>query len=570
MQKQDNNMKKSYILIAVLAIFASLLRCFFSIDVDEKYTTLCSVRVAMGYTLFGDMWESPQTSAMFIAPFLKLWNSVTGSLDGVVLFDRIITVIFTLIVSFVVFCTIKKFYSVKAGVWCALVSFCTLPRGTLSAEYGLLQANFVFLAICGMMCLLKEELSRNRRMVLCILTGIAWSMAVLCYPSFLFCTIFFLGGLWIKRKTMKENSLLISLTCIVCAVLFMLFVFAHTSFGAFGEALSAVSGHGSIIRESYYRQMPEIFVKLCIVFLAALIFIGMIEWIHFIVKKKWIGKDSCKLLFLVSPFAAYSIILVGGNATKIYVTGCYGVAVAFAFFEIIAILGAGVVQDSYIRWLNFLSITVYLATVVQGDLGPKDYFNFLYLSVLTVLLEIDSYSRANGFSERKIFLLSEGTILFCIILLIYVKGCCVRIDGVGYSTIFEERSLCTKGPLAGIYLYPEDVIKSEEKSGEISRYTEAYDNILVVSSDNLECAYSKGKFVYATYCGLQMSMLDSSVWIDYLESSYHDKITKVFLDKDYFEDEQKFFETKLGQYISEKMKIISIDEKKRYYVMDVG
>ena len=125
-------LEKSKILgvgIFVIAVLLSILRCFFAIDNDERLMNIVAIQIAQGQALFGDTWSSYQTSAMLMAPFLKLYLLFHGNPKGIVLAYRLISVMLSLILSIYIYNILKKTYKKQSAYACAITFFLMLPVG---------------------------------------------------------------------------------------------------------------------------------------------------------------------------------------------------------------------------------------------------------------------------------------------------------------------------------------------------------------------------------------------------------------------------------------------------------
>lgn len=91
MMKNTVKSKKIWKVICFLAIIAYTLKnLFVGADTDEGYGIMVGYRLAMGDRLLLEMWEPHQTSAIFTAVFIKLFVMLTGGVDYLNLFLRIV------------------------------------------------------------------------------------------------------------------------------------------------------------------------------------------------------------------------------------------------------------------------------------------------------------------------------------------------------------------------------------------------------------------------------------------------------------------------------------------------
>ena len=83
--------KKFWKTICVLAIIAYTLKnLLIGTDTDEGYGIMVGYRLAMGDRLLLDMWEPHQTSAIFTALFIGPFVRLTGGVNYLNLFLRVV------------------------------------------------------------------------------------------------------------------------------------------------------------------------------------------------------------------------------------------------------------------------------------------------------------------------------------------------------------------------------------------------------------------------------------------------------------------------------------------------
>ena len=84
--------EKFWKIIVVLAMIAYTLKnLFVGADMDEGYGIMAGYRLAMGDRLLLEMWEPHQTSAIFTAVFIKLFLMITGGINYLNLFLRVVS-----------------------------------------------------------------------------------------------------------------------------------------------------------------------------------------------------------------------------------------------------------------------------------------------------------------------------------------------------------------------------------------------------------------------------------------------------------------------------------------------
>ena len=106
------------------------------------------------------------------------------------------------------------------------------------------------------------------------------------------------------------------------------------------------------------------------------------------------------------------------------------------------------------------------------------------------------------------------------------------------------------GPLKGIYLDADEVEEREKKEKELADNSNINETYLLVDTKPLLNLSLKGKYIYVTSLALNYDGISTNpMWISYVNSSYHDAPTSVFLDRNHFNDEKEFLDSKMGQYL---------------------
>ena len=76
--------------MAGLSLIATVRTLFFGLDVDEEYALTLAYRLARGDLLIQEMWEPHQTSAVLPAVFIRIFLTVTGNSEDLLLYMRLL------------------------------------------------------------------------------------------------------------------------------------------------------------------------------------------------------------------------------------------------------------------------------------------------------------------------------------------------------------------------------------------------------------------------------------------------------------------------------------------------
>ena len=556
------------IIIYTVILVLSVYRCFFAIDVDEEYTILISTQIADGYKMFNDVWASHQTSAFFISPFIFVWKLFFGN-EYLVLAVRIVSVFIMFGVSLLIEKKLKMIMNEQTAFLIAVFFFLLLPFGTISLSYSLLQMVFVSLSV--VYYLLGMFLEEKRSMHF-IVSGLFWSGAVLCYPYLAFITpILFIGMiLQLKSKSIK-GILLFCATCLVCAIIFLSYVFSGVSIEVFKDSVINIftdpSHSGQYLQErNYFGQLPDIIKKLVVIIATSAGFYLICIFIAKI-KKIDLKRYDYLVFFSITPFAAYGILMLLGNTIGFYRSSCMGMSVGFLYFAIVSLMIALLSKEMIQIVCAFLGIAVYLVTFLQGAVGPKDYMGFLYLNVFLCIYQC-FWLIFRGESKSLIYIIAYSSFVVCSLSLLYTKGFCVRINGLTPSTTFEDRQRMPFGSLKSIYLPADEVFERTNKERILSENSEEDRTYLLVDTKALLNLSLKGKYIYIGSISLDSDGMSTDPrWIAFIDSPYHSMPDDVLIDKQSFRKETDFLNTKIGSYLISHSNKYYIEELDEYFKM---
>ena len=147
-----NRMNKKYkgilwwqAVLLLAAFFTAICKIYIGMDHDESYIVVMGIRLLNGDRMFDTMWDLHMTSAWPAWLGTELFYRVTGSVDGLVVFLRILSVILQFAVAYIVYRILKKYFAQESAFLAAIVTAAFLPRATQNLEYGLLEMLFVIL-----------------------------------------------------------------------------------------------------------------------------------------------------------------------------------------------------------------------------------------------------------------------------------------------------------------------------------------------------------------------------------------------------------------------------------------
>ena len=189
------------------SFLAAMKLIFVDYTLDEEYQIVMAYRHLQGDRLFREMWEPHQTSAFLCAGLIWAYRAVTGTVTGVILFLRFVTLGIQLTLSFWVYRTLARHIEKGYAFLLALLYFNIVPKNIQIPEFGNMQLWFLTACILLMM---KYDQVQNRKGRWCLLVGVGISLSceILTYPTCIILFPFFI--LWILarpgRKRRQENA----------------------------------------------------------------------------------------------------------------------------------------------------------------------------------------------------------------------------------------------------------------------------------------------------------------------------------------------------------------------------
>lgn len=191
------------LIIAVLYVLDSLTASDF-IE-DEGFYLTVPYRLALGDSLVSDEWHLSQFSSIFMYLPVKLYVSVKGSADGLLLFSRLLFLPVHAAVSAWTYVKLRRFGA--AGVISAFIYFLHTPISILAVSYNSLGMTFVTLT--GLMLL---EASERKSIPCYIAAGVFFACAAINNPFLLIIYALYCAALPIAavfrqmRAQLPENN----------------------------------------------------------------------------------------------------------------------------------------------------------------------------------------------------------------------------------------------------------------------------------------------------------------------------------------------------------------------------
>ncbi len=564
--------------LLLAAFFTAICKIYIGMDHDESYIVVMGIRLLNGDRMFDTMWDLHMTSAWSAWLGTELFYRVTGSLDGLVVFLRILSVILQFAVAYIVYRILKKYFAQESAFLAAIVTAAFLPRATQNLEYGLLEMLFVILTSVLIYDVIRQANDGGTvSWWKIVISAILFSVAVLAYPTIILAFPVYLVAacLLLNRKNAKwQVTLVFAGGCAICAGIFLVYILSYLSVPELLANIQGILSDGTHAEEgrmySYGTQIISL-LKRSVLFIA-------VSVAGYLCTKKWFPQKENILFYLL---AVPTAVLVVSNVTGIRPSGAIGLQVRY----LLAVVSGGIVyfaqkkKDRLLFWLFMVpGIAVYLGVMLGSNMGIEENASFLYLDLLAVVLLFSEYiidkktDSSTGIScEGAKYEVKWNQRVQQICLMIFVagilftRGYFVRITGTGPANITEHRVQMTDGALAGVYVYPEEAENYHEKEREIQSYSDSEDVILYLGGEALCNTFTEGKFTSATCISTPVF---NEEWVAYYENEKHPQPTVVFVDKENVKNLEDFLQTTFGRFLVEEYGINpqNVVEEDKFYI----
>lgn len=572
-------------ILVILSVFASVTKIFTGFDIDEAYALAIPYRILQGDRLFADMWEVHQTSFLLPYLFMKLFEMVTGSMEGVVLYTRIVTTMLHLGVSLLVWKCLKKIYGNKYWLSVALLGLAYydfFPKWMINMDFSMQQLWFFTLFV---ICLFYAgifdgagqdggEKGISKRKAWLAAAGLMLALDVLAYPGMVLVypavVILLAAG---KRQGKWADIFSLTAGCAAAALVFFVFIFSYMTPAELLSAIPRVFMDGSHQYDwttklrLYVSQWAEVLVQSAILLVPAAIGAGIIKLLYgYAAKKKTLGQLPFGLLLcivlegMVSALIAFAGLFVTWGPFRLQVRYILQFIMAFCIWK--SLYGKGKREkegeDAGGRlslWLLWLSLAAFLGILLASNVGPVSSSSYLIIGNLVFVALSIQAAEHRGIGIKG--LAYGGAVLF-LLSLIMCKGYYMRNTEYVPGDISEPLSKMQEGPMVGIYVPQKDFARYTDDYETIKGNTTDYDRVLFMGTEGLCNLYANGKIVIPTTISTPAF---NEQWVEYF-TLYPDKQpTVIFLAKNTVDDRRKFFvKNEFGIWIAERYDVECMEE----------
>lgn len=236
---------KIVFLLVALAVYIKLI--FTGFSADEEYSLVLAYRIAKGDRLFGEVWDTIQTSgllpALLLKPFVFLTNGTTGSM----VYLRVCGLIIQILVSLYLYSVLKKHIGCNKAFFVTVIFAVSFVKMMAMPDFSNQQTWSLTLLYCFVWEAFENEENQKKCFVYMILSGIAYSCSVLATADIILFPVILVFILVLAKKNKGKYVLTFTGTCFFLGALFILCVSSKVGFRNMlanaGNVLSGDSTH---------------------------------------------------------------------------------------------------------------------------------------------------------------------------------------------------------------------------------------------------------------------------------------------------------------------------------------
>lgn len=586
------------ILLLAGSVLAACKLVLVDYTLDEEYQYVMSYRTMMGDTLYREMWEPHQSSAFVCAGLMGLYEAVTGTNTGVILFMRLFSLVVQCALAVAVYRTLRHMTEKNYAFLLALIYFNILPKNIQGPEFSNMQLWFLTISLLLLMTYYRNyDKHPGKGLYLIVLSGVSLAVEVLVYPTCMILFPFFLIYIGVcSGKTRVRDCLTMAGTCGISAVLWLSYILSEVSLseflGTLGDIFASDLTHAaSGMTQGKWATVLDNFVMWAGLTAAAAACGGVLLLaVQCYERRKGrkggapkdgtteagipeagaakAGKLELALKFLVLSVLAAEVIQLG---FWIFSNGGYEYPQIHLFILWLAAAGAwraaGERKKPYL-WAILGTLTGYAAVMYISDLAmfyalPHGVLGIVCCALLLVhALENTLKEKASGWA----YLLLVG-LCACSI---FGKGYTLRA-GMGNNTIWSVGGIMKAGPAAGIltdymcaYIY-------NCNYEDYHTYVREGDKVLIVANMVMSVGTTSYMFQDTEIC--HFSVIDPTSYDERLGAyweKYPEKRPDVIVVDCWYGELKEDSDSWIMQYIENEFGYTSAEDGRyvRFYRMD--
>lgn len=551
--KQNDYKKVITIILVILSAFAAISKIFIGFDVDEGYAVSMPYRLLQGDRLFGDMWEIHQTSSFLPYLFIWIFVKIAGGNTGIVLYLRIVSTVIHLVFSIWVYKELSAQINREWSALAAILYFNFLPKWLMNLDFSMQ----LIWGMTAMLLLLNKKKKEDQAL---FLAGVSLAMTVLGYPTMAVLYPFALWMIWKYHDKSWKKIMVFTLGCGVCAVLFLGNLFSYMSLGELIASIPYVFSDGSHQFDMatkwglFFKRWLEAVVQAAILLVPTCVIVFLYKSIA---KKRFVEKVHYYYIFLLAFMLFSSLIVIFANVVGIS-WGPFRLQVRYLVLFLMAFfLGRSPVKDKGVQkskrvrdYLLLGTFVSFAGILLASNVGPVSSSSYLVLGILGLVILVYQYQKEVDIKHGEI--ISYAVVSIFVLSLIFCKGYYVRVSEYPPANILELREQVTFGPLKGIFVYEED-LKRTEDFYKVIKQGETEEKLLLLSTEGIYNLYGQGSYVIPTTISTPAF---NEQWVEYFKLHPDKMPTRIIIGKNTVDNLEKFFAgNPLGIWIGENYDI---------------
>lgn len=400
-------------MICILAIIVYTIKnLFIGADMDEGYGIMAGYRLAMGDRLLLEMWEPHQTSAIFTAVFIKLFLMITGGIQYLNLFLRVMGLAIQGAVAVFLYKTLRRTVpqlEQPTTMLLAMLYYIITPKCVYVPEYSNLHNWFFTLMILCMIRYFCEE----KKLSHLVWAGIFMTCDVLAYPSMVLVFVCCMGYLLLRKSDRKwKECMAYLLPCVISAGVMLAYLLTYMTIPTMLQMVEEILSEGShkmTLLQKILSWSDGFVIVAALLALAAVAAWGVKFLVTKLLKKKLPGEIQVPgMFFLVAVLLVQVWFWLLGPSSAIYPqVPLVGITLAglyvFLKKERTQTTAAYIIAITYVN---------YFAVLLLSNWGPDVLNTYLMPGVIAGLLCIGIYWEKLGEKGKKAFQI----LCFCLVL----------------------------------------------------------------------------------------------------------------------------------------------------------
>ncbi len=483
--------------MAILLTFLGFLKSIFiSLDIDEAYAVAQAYRFVQGDRLLAEMWEPHQFSLFGAAPFIRLFLTVTGSVEYLVIFLRIVGILLHILVGVVFYralCRTPLQKPVSIALFLIHLNF--LPKWVQMPEFELIHYwCLILMAACLIFYLYgkKNPVYPFLAGLFLVLSACSYPTMVLLYPAYL--------AAWILPERQQEGkrsfraALLFTGGCALGGGALLAYLFSYQSVPDLMENLSNIFLDQS---HTYYTQSEKWTMYLGQIldqlktYLVDLAIGAAVTFVSYTLQKKRTGQaekrsDLILTAFLLAAGVMFLQFLLGaifGDRNLFFLQSRY-VAISLPALVI------GIRRRKELGiWLYGLLIPAYLslfAVLLVTNMDTNTSYAKLFAGVLgSIILYSLCLKERNRERSGSLSLGLGVSVSFLFLGLFVSRLLLIRVTGCLPLTVNARLEKMEYGAEKGIYVLEDRARIWNENYPLLQEILEPGDRLLYIGAENL-------------------------------------------------------------------------------------